>query len=240
MTLFYKSESDKIPTKPLTNKCIVLDLDETLIHSSENINDLLNLEISEYPELITLRKRIYSMQLDDVVDKKGKGIKTELWGITRPYVKEFLITCFSYFKIVAVWSAGQRKYVEAIVDYLFRDIKRPHVVFTYDDCEQSDNRILVKPLQKMIDTVPGLNKYMSLENTFVVDDRASTFTNVNPNNGILIPPYKPLFDIKSLLADDIALRQLSLWFLHRDVMDANDVRILNKSNIFTSTLTNFK
>lgn len=233
MSLFYKSDYDRIPIKSLTDKCIVLDLDETLIHSFENIYDLDNLKIYTSPSLLNLRKRIYSMQLDDVIDKKGKGTITELWGISRPFIREFLINCFSYFKIVAVWSAGQRKYVEAIVDYLFRDLKRPHVIYTYDDCNQLDNRLLVKPLQKMINNVPGLNKYMSLKNTFIIDDRYSTFSNVNLTNGILIPPYKPYPNIVSLNSNDIALRQLSNWLLRPDVMESDDVRTLNKSDIFT-------
>jgi TFIIF-interacting CTD phosphatase-like protein len=232
MGLLYKSEFTKIPFKPLTDKCIVLDLDETLIHSNENINDLESSGILDQPGLLDLRKRIYSMQLDDVIDKKGKGVKTEIWGISRPHVKEFLIMCFSYFKIVAVWSAGQRKYVEAIVDYLFRDIPRPHVIFTYDDCQQTENNLLVKPLQKMFTTVPGLSKYMSLENTFVIDDRASTFTSVNPANGILIPAYKPTFDINALLTNDNALQKLSAWFMRPEVINCIDVKLLNKKNIF--------
>lgn len=235
MVLFYKSNLNNIPYQPLTDKCIVLDLDETLVHSSENIQDLNILEIYKNPTFLNLRKRIYTLQLDDVTNKNGEGLKYEMWGITRPYIKEFLTMCFTYFKIVAVWSAGRRKYVEAIVDYLFKDIRRPHVIFTYDHCEQYNvgkEHLLVKPLQKMINTVPGLNKYMSLENTFVIDDRASTFTYVNQNNGILIPAYIPRPDIYSLSNDDTSLRQLMSWFLRSDVINSLDVRFLFKNSIF--------
>jgi TFIIF-interacting CTD phosphatase-like protein len=240
MMSIYKSDLEKISSEPLTDKCIVLDLDETLVHSHEDINTLYKLGILSKPELLNLRKRTYTIQLDDVLDKKGKGTKISLWGITRPYVKEFLITCFSYFKIVAVWSAGQRKYVEAIVDYLFRDIRRPHIVFTYDDCVEMSNSYLAKPLSNMISSIPNLHKYMSLENTFIIDDRLTTYSTVNPYNGILIPPYKPSPNIHSLNSDDIALRQLSIWLLTPEVMNSTDIKNINKNNIFDRSLNQIK
>jgi hypothetical protein len=178
------------------------------------------------------------MELKDVFGQNNDQqiIRSELWGITRPHVREFLIMCFSYFQIVAVWSAGQKKYVEAIVDYLFGDLRRPHVVFTYDDCEESDDGFLVKPLEKMISTVKGLDQYMSLYNTLAIDDRLSTFSPVNPYNGIVIPPYDPLFTISSLNQADERLKQLSRWFLRPDVIASTNVQLLDKSNIFTPNI----
>ena len=45
MSLLYKSDLSKISNKSLTDKCIVLDLDETLVHTSENPNEILRLNI---------------------------------------------------------------------------------------------------------------------------------------------------------------------------------------------------
>lgn len=234
MSYLYKTKLNKIPNKPLTDKCIVLDLDETLVHSNlETIDELIELGIFSDPKLMDLRKRIYKITMDDVVHDKGYGDKTEMWGIVRPHVKEFLIMCFSYFKIVAVWSAGKNKYVHSIVDYLFKDIRRPHVIYTYDDCENinSTDKTLIKPLSKMINNVPGLDRYMSLDNTFIVDDRLSTFKSINPSNGILIPPYEPEFTIESMRKDDLALKQLINWLMHTRY---ENVEKLDKTHIFTS------
>lgn len=104
---FYKCENNII-AKPLTDKCIILDLDETLVYSNQNIETLHSFNIYKNPKHLHLRKRIYRLKMYDVIDKKGNGVITELWGITRPYLKEFLIMCFNYFRIVAVWSAGQK------------------------------------------------------------------------------------------------------------------------------------
>ncbi len=240
MSSFYKTALDRIPFKALTNKCIVLDLDETLVHSNENMDQLKNLGIMTDPTLIDLRRRTYQITMDDVVYKKGEGVKTEMWGIVRPHVKEFLVSCFSYFKVVAVWSAGKRKYVDAIVDYLFKDIKRPHVVYSYDQCERTSDNLLVKPLTKMIKSELGLDKYMSIENTFIIDDRKTVYAGFigdNPDNGIQIPPYKPAFNIHLLRSDDITLKQLMTWFLRPDVMNSLDVRELDKATVFNTDVT---
>ncbi len=232
----YKTSLDNIPFKALTNKCIVLDLDETLVHTNANMEELKELGLLTDPKLVDLKRRTYQLSLDDVVYKKGTGIKTLMWGITRPHVKEFLIACFSYFKVVKVWSAGKKKYVHAIVDYLFKDIKRPHVIFTREDCDSTTNNLLTKPLLKMINNEPGLNKYMSLDNTFILDDRTSVYDTVNPNNGIQIPAYRPGFNIRSLRTDDIAFKQLIMWLTKPKVMDSENVRELDKTEIFETNI----
>ena len=237
MSTLYKTALNKIPFKSLTDKCIVLDLDETLVHSNENLGELKALNIMKDPKLMDLRNRTYEISMDDVVYKKGQGIKTEMWGIVRPHVKEFLIACFSYFKVVIVWSAGKKKYVNAIVDFLFKDIKRPHIVYARDQCERTTDNILTKPLEKMIKQEPGLSKYMSLDNTFIIDDRRSVFEGPNQYNGIQIPAYKPDFNIRSLRTDDIALKQLMTWLLRPDVMNSTDIRDLSKQNVFNTDVT---
>lgn len=240
MASFYKTTLDGIPFKALTNKCIVLDLDETLVHSNENMAQLQELGIMTDPNLLDLRQRTYQITMDDVVYKKGEGIKTTMWGIVRPHVKEFLVSCFSYFKVVIVWSAGKRKYVDAIVDFLFKDIRRPHIVYSYDQCERTSNNLIVKPLTKMIEKEPGLSKYMSLANSFIIDDRNTVYSGYigdNPDNGIQIPAYNPAFNLHSLRSDDISLKQLMTWLSGHEVMDSPDVRTLDKSMIFRTNVT---
>ena len=230
----YKSDLNQIPDKPLTDKCIILDLDETLVHSHAegNIDLLKNLKIFSDPSNIDLRDRAYKLSMEDVVHKRGTGDKTEMWGITRPHVREFLIFCFTYFKIVIVWSAGRKNYVHGIVDHLFRDIRRPIVIYTFDDIEKLPNGTLIKPLDKLIQNIPGLDKYMSLENSFILDDRNSVFKEPNPGNGIEIVPYKPSFTPVGLRTEDKTLKTLMDWFMKPEVMYSKDVRQLKKDHIF--------
>ena len=222
---------------PLTDKCIVLDLDETLVHShgEGHIELLKELQIFTDSKYLDLRKRTYKITMDDVVHKKGQGAKTEMWGITRPHLMDFLRFCFSYFKVVAVWSAGRNKYVHSIVDHIFKDLRRPTVIWTYDDLDKLSDNTLIKPLSKMIKTVPGLSKYMSLENTFIIDDRLSVFQKPNPNNGIQIPQYRPDMNPKSMRVGDVFLNQLTDWFNKPEVINSKDVRTLKKNNVFYRT-----
>ena len=89
----------------------------------------------------------------------------------------------------------------------------------------------------MINSIPGLNKYMSLKNTFIVDDRLSVFQEPNPGNGIQIPAYKPSLSIKSMRSDDIALKQLMRWLQKPEIMNCEDVRALDKRDIFKIPVT---
>ena len=231
----YPTDLDKIPNTPLTNKCVILDLDETLVHSSgePNIDLLKELQLYSDSSNYDIRDRIYKISLEDVISKKGSGERTDMWGIKRPHLKEFLIACFTYFKLVIVWSAGRKKYVHAIVDDIFQDIRRPHVIWTYDDLEKLPNNTLIKPLDKLIRKIPGMKKHMSLENSFIVDDRTSVFQEPNPYNGIQIPAYKPNFNLHALRNEDNRLKQLMEWFYRPEVIHAEDVRKLDKSKIFS-------
>jgi len=226
------SHLNYLPIHSLTNHCIVLDLDETLVHSSTEMNKFKELNLTNDPKISDIKQRSYLISLND------KNQKFELWGITRPHLKEFLNFCFSYFRIVAVWSAGKAKYVEAIVDLIFRDIQPPHVVYNYDHCDFNDKNQIQKPLLKMISNEPGLSNYMSLDNTFAIDDRRHTFL-VNPSNGVLIPEYDPQPSINHLRSDESSLLQLMMWFLRPEVMSCNDIRTLDKSKIFTTPLSEY-
>lgn len=222
------------PVEPLTRKWIVLDLDDTLIHSfvddedTTEGSDFQSLKLNTRPDCLDLRYRSYAVPVHDAGTRRGEGRKTIFWGIKRPYLQDFLTTCFSYFEGVAVWSAGQKEYVHEICNDIFRDLFPPHVVFTWDDCDHRKNKA-EKPLASMISKYPDL---MSLENTFVLDDRESTFADHNPENAILIPEFQPVATIHGLRSDDKCLRDLTSWLLRPEVIQAADVRKLDKTGIF--------
>lgn len=213
----------------LTDKNIVFDIDETLVHTFDDYDKLKDLKIFTEAKNMKLRNRIYKISLEDMFDKKGTGTQSQMWGITRPHLKEFLIFCFSYFRNINVWSAGQGPYVRAVVREIFKDIGTPTMVYVWDDCENDEEEgIYEKPLRKMYTKSPIMND----TNTFILDDRTTSFSGCNNDNGILIPAYKPATNISSLNANDIAFQQLMLWLKTSDVMTSKDVKSLNKKNIF--------
>lgn len=228
----YLQSFDEIRDRPLTDKCIVLDLDHTLLNTFNSSDLIDDLEIYTNPKHLETKRQFYHFILDDVYTHRGDGEQTEICGIRRPHLSEFLDFCFGYFKIVAVWSAGQAKYVKRICHDLFRDFRDPHCVYTRNHCvpiwNEEREEILEKPLIKMMEVIPG----MSLDNTFVIDDNLTTFERVNFENGILIPPYKPAETLEDLRKDDLRLLQLRDWFLRPEVLLSEDIRDLDKSQIF--------
>lgn len=226
---------------------IILDLDQTLIYTfdGEETDYLMGLGVWSKVEYLDLRHRIYKMVLDDVMEsKRGVGERTELWGIMRPHVKKFLAFCFKYFQFVAVWSAGRRKYVEALVDILFAGLARPHVVYTYDHCvahQRGDAKILAKPILKMVNCIPKLSSYIDLNNCLILDDADYSFIHTNKDNGILIPPFKPkilsrpgaeVSAIQNLRADETSLLKFMAWLKLQPNID--DWRLVDKTQIFNS------
>jgi len=219
-----------ISNVPLTNKCIVLDLDQTLIATQEDMDSLTQLKILSDPRYMILRSRIYHICLEDL-EKPGIGTKYNFWGITRPHIEDFLLFCFSYFRIVAVWSAGKKPYVEAIVDHIFKDLPQPHIIFTHDDIDYGSNKTILKKLTKMIEYNYLTKKNMSLTNTFALDDNPTTFKE-NPESGILIPAYDPECNIESFTEDDTHLLKFKDWLLSPAIISSTTIENLDKNNIF--------
>jgi hypothetical protein len=233
----YHVSADDIPAVAISEKCIVLDLDQTLIATQDAMSQLADLKILSDPQLLPLRSRIYYISIENL-EHPGAGTKYNFWGIARPHAREFLMFCFSYFKVVAVWSAGKRPYVEAIVDHLFQGLPQPHVIFTHDDIVTRNGHI-IKPLTKMIESNPVLRKYMSLLNTLALDDNSGTYQS-NTGNGVLIPAYDPPLTISAIQSDDHALLQFKYWLLQPEVVNSRDVTTLDKSKIFTTSLDTYK
>jgi TFIIF-interacting CTD phosphatase-like protein len=215
-------------SKSLTDKCLVLDLDETLVHTQTDFDyELFEEIIFSDPKFYHLRSRCYKITMDDVVHKKGTGDKTEMWGICRPYLQDFLKDCFKYFKLVIIWSAGRKNYVHRIVDYIFRDLPRPDYIFTYDDLEKLPDNTFIKPLSKIWKIAPE----MTPDNSLIVDDRKEVFE-PNKDNGIQIKKYHPVFTLEGLQEDDSELIKLRNWLFSKEVINCENVRKLDKTKIF--------
>lgn len=214
---------------PLTNKTIMLDLDSTLIYTSENFDNYSTLELYTNPEHSHLRNRIYKFDVIDVVERPGSGVKSSMWGILRPHVYEFLDFCFDYFTNVIVWSAGQLRYVHAICDVLFTDPeKQPLMIWSYDDCEKTEN-YLYKPLIKI-----SQQEYPSitLDKLYALDDNEITFSK-NKDNALHIPAYEPELTPKGIVEDDPTLMNVARWLMTPEVLGCNDARKTNKMDCFT-------
>lgn len=237
----YRLDHDGLSKIPKTGKSIVLDVDETLVHTfdEDKQHRFSELALMEDPSLIDIRSRLYILPLIDLY-RNGESDMSMYWGIMRPGLKDFLRFAERYFANVCIWSAGHKQYVERVCGNIFRGLNKPAVIFTSDDCDKIGSHN-VKPLVKMYRDAPG-NKAsniaelkMSPEMTFVLDDRSSTFSH-NPLNGIQIPAYMPYDTIDGLRADESSLQRLTNWLMRPDVINSTDVRNLDKTGIFTGKI----
>lgn len=218
-------------------KNIVLDIDATLVHTHGDDDEYLNLKLFSDPKMIKYRGRTYIMKLRDVTTPPGSGEEMKLYGIYRPYLKEFIDFCFKYFDNVVVWSAGKKKYVEKMCDIMFTDRnKQPLLIYNYNDCEIYDDYIR-KPLEKLYND-PRTKGMMNAKNTYVVDDRDDTFS-LNKQNGVLIPEYEADLTVRGINKKDENLLKLMAWLSIPEHKDSDDIRSLPKSKIFKTSKDNY-
>jgi hypothetical protein len=212
------------------NQVIVLDVDETLLHTFEGLKGWYKLKILQDARTYPIRSRLYNMKLTDVDEPIGSGDMYEIWGIERPYLKEFIDYCLQRFDHVIIWSAGRRRYVDRLTDRIFRCTKSdPKLILNWDNINKYKNGDYDKPITALKEHFPDLADDINLENTFIVDDRRDNFLRTNIDNGILIPPYNPAMTIDGLLSKDDKLQVLMKWFELDEVKYAQDVRTLDKA-----------
>lgn len=234
MSKIYSTLLDIIPETPLTNLNIVIDLDETLIHTQEgDISILKKSGVMTNPKYLALRDRIYHFELENV-DSPGLGCKSEMWGITRPHTSEFLLFCMIYFKRVIIWSAGKREYVDMVLQFIFKDLKRPPIVYTYDETSWMSGKVL-KPLKDLYDIFPDMNE----TNTLTLDDNHFAVRK-NKSNAIMIPEYQPSLNLEEFMKNDTSLLQVMSWLKLKEVRNCVDVRKLDKSKIFMISLQEYR
>lgn len=200
----------------MTDMAVVLDLDQTLVATQEEVSDLADLKILSDPRYYNLRRRIYHLETKDY----------DFWGIVRPHTYQFLAFCFSYFKTVIVWSAGKYDYVHALVDFLFRDFPRPDLILTYDDTVVLKDNTIIKPLSLVYE----MTDEADYSNTIAIDDNPTTMME-NPDNAILIPEYEPYPNLRSIAEEDLTLVELIEYFLSIRKSTV-DVREIPKSIFF--------
>lgn len=217
----------------IRGKCIIFDLDQCVLQSRAE-NKELEAKILSDPSLLAIRSRFYQINIPDYRMEKGSGTRLHMWGVTRPHFREFLLFCRSYFDCICVWSAGTADYVNAIVSEIFDDVRKPDLVFTRDDIVYVDSKNYHKPIQKIL-SHPSIADRVDISHAFFVDDMADNFI-TSPGNGVVIPGYEPAPTVSSLLSDDICFLQLKNWLLSPKVAQCDDVRTLDKTSIFTTSV----
>tara|TARA_Y100000816_G_C25849089_1_gene443575 strand:- start:55 stop:609 length:555 start_codon:yes stop_codon:yes gene_type:complete len=148
---------------------IVLDLDETLVHTN--------------------RKYIKKANLDK------NQVSTKISGFTyvinkRPHLRKFIEYVFKNFKTVSIWTAADKVYALHILNIIFTpdEINRLKFVYTRGKCSKCKDSY-VKNMNHVFNDFKGFTK----ENTLLIDDNPDHF--MVKNSIYYILPIKK-FDLK--------------------------------------------
>ena len=187
-TVTSRSQPTGTRRAPVTHgkRTIVLDLDNTLI-VSEN-------RVSAYncPHFTVLDS-----------DLLGPTDKVIMTVYLRPGVREFLQWAQKYFTYVVIWSAGEPRYVLAVVRKIFLDIGCPNIIWTDVNLDGTIEAPL-KTLTKLRKSYPEID----FGEMVIIDDRKDVCS-CNPDQLLEIPP----FEVENVEHPDRCLDRIRDWLI---------------------------
>ena len=151
-------------------KLLIIDLDETLIHSEFRTRENFN-------------------KLDIVVKKSKCNVKTFSFFdddniyymdvFFRPYLKLFLDEVSQYFDL-AIFTAAMKNYADTIIDYIDKNGEYFKFRLYRDACIPIQNKLYIKDLRIIKDYDPS--------NVILMDNSLYSFMN-QPSNGMLVNSF---------------------------------------------------
>lgn len=148
------------------NSCIVLDIDETLIHS----------------------KHMTSVPNDKF--KKQSDINFKLHDVyyyihIRPHAQEFLQKVFENFDHVCIWTAAEKSYAKKIISKLMTPKQQQDLLefWSRKNCVIKDGNY-TKPLSKLFEK----HSFLNAKNTVLVDNN-ELITRLNKGTSINVPDF---------------------------------------------------
>jgi hypothetical protein len=185
----------------MNNIHLILDVDETLVHTFTRLHTSFHLFEtlvekckSQYQEFESKQRIFDQIQFCYIAHSKLRCFDMVL--VLRPGVRNFLYEMSGTVGDVSIWSAGESRYVKAISRFLFSDVrivkpplKRPLHVFDRAECDLiidgQNNPTCTKPLSKIPLGSAYLNVIMdNCQENIVVPDQ-SKFIHV-PHYGFLV------------------------------------------------------
>lgn len=178
---------------------IVLDIDETLIHSQRTPSKNAKLKLDFGPETYHV--------------------------LFRPGLKEFLRFVFKNFKTVNIWTAGTQDYAYRIMSNVLTKTQRKKLKF-FNTRKHVVNG--TKPLDKIFQTPEAVELDIHAYNTIIIDDKKDVIQH-NPGNGIIIPAftgnqkdmylYKLIVVLQGILELDLIIHPQQNHIDLRDITD---------------------
>ena len=193
-----KNLNQNYPQSPFqkNKKLLILDIDETLVHS--DIDFILKEKITKYDAILHFNS------------EEEKNIPIPL--LIRPGTKNFLDYAVQKFELI-VFTASDKQYADAIIDYIEKDKKYFKMRLYRDDCLFIEPGLYIKDLRIF-------NSCRNLKDIIILDNSLFSFAN-QLNNGILITSF---FDDK----DDTFLNNLKDYLEY--IQNQEDIREINKES----------
>ena len=201
-------------------KMLLIDLDETLIHSDFNL-EYINDKRIKYDAIIKFKEtqEEFEENSEDYYDKIRKKFDIPFLNEEREYkvgifvrkgAKEFLTEVSKYFE-VGIFTASVKEYADAVIDFL--DPNKNLIKFRLyrNNCINVNDRIFVKDLR--------IIKGVDITDIILLDNSIYSFS-AQLNNGILVNSF---YNDKN----DIELYNV-LGYLLNYIVKAEDVRIINE------------
>ena len=201
-------------------KILLIDLDETLIHSDFNL-EYLNDKKVKYDTIIKFKdtESDFEENYEDYYDMRRKKLKHELFNEEKEYkvgvfirkgAKEFLTEVSKYF-VVGIFTASVKAYADAVIEYLDPNNNLIQFRLYRDNCINVNDKIFVKDLR--------IIKGVDIKDIILLDNSIYSFS-AQINNGILVNSF---FNDKN----DIELYNV-LGYLLNFLIKAEDVRVVNE------------
>lgn len=141
---------------------IILDIDETLIHST-------------------------TVPLTDKKSDLQFKLGSETYYVHfRPGLSKFLNFVFDNFSTVNIWTAATRPYAQRILSAILTPTQRKKLAF-FNSREHTVSGS--KPLEMVFNNSSAKKHGILPSNTIIIDDRADVSRH-NPGNAIIIPAWK--------------------------------------------------
>jgi len=201
-------------------KILLIDLDETLIHSDFSL-EYLNDKKVKYDTIIKFKETEsdFEENYEDYYDMRRKKLKRELFNEEKEYkvgvfirkgAKEFLTEVSKYF-VVGIFTASVKAYADAVIDYLDPNKNLIQFRLYRNNCINVNDKIFVKDLR--------IIKGIDIKDIILLDNSIYSFS-AQINNGILVNSF---FNDKN----DIELYNV-LGYLLNFLVKAEDVRVVNE------------
>lgn len=188
-------------------KLLLLDLDETLIHSEYDLKDK---NINSYDTVLRFKDNSYDK---NSFDGSNSDEYCEVGIILRNGVKKFLSILNNYFNI-GIFTASVKEYADAIIRYLDPNKNIFKFCLYRNNCVNVNDLVNIKDLR--------IIKDVDLKKIILVDNNMYSFS-TQLSNGILINSF---YGDK----DDDELMNV-LGYLIQFIFSSDDVRVTNE-NVF--------